>query len=161
MFTATVEGASALEQTWRRVASTVRMGAMRGAGLGAEEGASEARRRHTFRNRTGALERSIRGRSIGWVGDTFKAEILADARSTTKGRARYASFVENGTAAHLIVGNPFLTFMWKGALVHLRYVNHPGTTALPFMHFAFYKAEAVLYREVEVSIADAQRILDR
>lgn len=161
MFTATVEGASQLATTWGRVTSVIRTGASRGAGLGATQGAAEARSRHTFRNRTGALERSIQGRAIGWVGDTYKAEIVADARSTTKGRARYASFVDQGTKAHLIVGNPFLTFMWKGALMHVRYVNHPGTTALPYMHFAFNKCSAVLLREVEVSIADAQRILDR
>lgn len=159
MFTATVEGADQLASTWGRVTSTIRVGAERGAGLGAKEGAAEARARHTFKNQTGSLERSIQGRTIGWSGDTYKAEIIADAKSSTKGRAHYASFVENGRGPITAPDGAVLRFVIGGRIIFRRSVK--AATALPFMHLAFYKCEAVMFREVETSIASAQAILDR
>ena len=120
MFKADIVGEAEIEAAWGRVVAEIRVGAVRGAGLGAKEGAEEARRKHVFRNRTGELEKSISHITIGWVnGTTYVAKIVAGKK--------YASWVEDGTRPHLIVGNPWLVFEWKGVLVRFRYVNHPGT----------------------------------
>jgi hypothetical protein len=154
--TAKVEGEEELRKTWDRVVAEIRVGVSRGVGLAAKEGAAEARARHTFKNRTGDLERSIRHVVVGWQGDTYVARVVAGDR-----KVDYASYVEEGTPPHLIPGNPFLTFEWKGETVHFRYVNHPGTKPQPFMHLAYQKAERVIYREIEIGVAKAARILER
>ena len=94
----------------------------------------------------------------------------------------YASFVEEGTRAHEIwpkekrgfVGalregqtrrsrgkkRSFLRFTIGGRIVFARMVKHPGSKSYPFMGIAFIKAERIMYREIEVSIANAARILE-
>lgn len=148
-----IEGIPELEATWARVVTEIRVGVTRGVGLGARDGAAEARTKHSFKNRTGDLERSIQHVVVGWVGEWYFAKIVA--------AAPHASFVEYDTKPHLIAGSPFLTFEWQGELVHFRYVNHPGTTGQPFMHLAYYKCERVMAREIEAGIARAQAILAR
>ncbi len=88
-----------------------------------------------FKDRTGALRASIRVEERG----PWHYRLLAGGRP-----ARYGVFVHDGTAPHMIVGNPTLTFVWKGVLVHFRYVNHPGTKPRPFMLGARNIAEAKL-----------------
>lgn len=43
-------------------------------------------------------------------------------------RAYHASFTDEGTEPHPIIGNPLLAFRWHGQLVIVHSVNHPGTT---------------------------------
>lgn len=39
----------------------------------------------------------------------------------------YAKFTDEGTRPHKIVGRPLLAFQWRGKLVIVHSVNHPGT----------------------------------
>lgn len=78
--------------------------------------------------------------------------------------AGYASYVEEGTKAHEILAKPGGFLHWEhpqGDHHFARRVMHPGTTSLPFMAFAYTKAEAVIIREIEISIARAQRRLEQ
>lgn len=88
-----------------------------------------------FKDRTGALRASIRRQTIS----TWHHRLVAGGRP-----APYGVFVHEGTAPHMIVGNPTLTFVWKGVLVHFRYVNHPGTKPRPFMRAARDFTETML-----------------
>lgn len=143
-----------VSRTWTRAVAEVRVGVSRGVGYGARDGAAAARDGHTFVNRSGDLERSIQNVVVGWVNDNlYVANIVA--------RTPYASYVEEGTPPHLIPGNPTLSFDWKGERVHFRYINHPGSRPYPFMHLAYYKAERVLIKEIELGVERAQAILDR
>jgi hypothetical protein len=155
MFDVTIEGESELVGAWVNVRSAVRGGMRRGVDLGCREGAAEARSRHAFKNRTGKLEKSIRGGLTGSSETEQTGEIVASEE--------HASFVENGTPAHEIRARnaPYLVFEWKGRIVRTKSVNHPGTRPLPFMGLAYHKAEAVIIRETEVGVAFAQQILDR
>lgn len=57
-------------------------------------------------------------------GETWTGEIAFTAE--------HASYVNDGTSPHQIVGNPLLAFQWEGQTVIVHSVNHPGTTANPF-----------------------------
>lgn len=152
MFTAEIEGEAEIEALWARAVNEVRVGIVRGVGLGAKEGAAEAREKHRFQNRSGDLERSIQHIVIGWTSDTmYVAKIEA--------KMPYASYVEEGTKPHRIEGNPFLAFIWKGEQVFFRYVNHPGSKPYPFMGIGYLKAERVVQREIEMGIARAAELL--
>lgn len=134
------------------------------------EGAQEAKRVHSYKDRTGKLSKSIRG-GLTRV-DSFGAEgaIVASAK--------YASFVENGTKPHEIrpkfsgigaprpgqsrrgpkdIGTHRIALRWYGADggVHFaRIVHHPGTRPYPFMGPAYLKAERVMEREFTVAAAE-------
>lgn len=149
-----VEGLEEVERAWERAVAEIRVGVIRGVGLGAKEGAEEARRVHQWQSRTGNLERSIGHIVLGWTSEgTYVAQIFA--------KAKYASYLEEGTQPHLIAGDPFLAFEWKGEKVFFRYVNHPGTRPMPFMGPALQKAERVVQREVELGVARAEEIMSR
>lgn len=105
--------------------------------------AEHARATPLFKNRTGALRASIKRIDVS----DWKQKVVAGGKP-----APYGLFVHNGTRPHLIVGNPTLTFVWKGVRVHFRYVNHPGTQARPFMQIARDQAENVAGRFVQAGI---------
>lgn len=145
-----------LEKDWARVVAEIRTGVVRGVGYGARAGAEAIRAGHTFKNQSGDLERGIVHAVIGWTTEnTYQAKIVS--------QATYSSFVEKGTAPHQIAGrrNGALTFEWKGELVHFRYVMHPGTKPMPFMHLGFEAAEKVIRRELEAALTRADAILSR
>lgn len=151
---AEVEGEEELKRVWGQTYGTLKSGARTAVSKAVKEGANEARTKHTFTSRTGKLEKGIEGFAVGWVNDeTYAGWITV--------KPRYGQYVEYGTKPHMIVGNPFLHFQWKGEWVNFRYVNHPGTKAQPFMHLAYYKAERVLQREMEIAVEKAQKVLDR
>jgi hypothetical protein len=50
------------------------------------------------------------------------------AISTLKFTADYASYLDEGTGPHEIVGNPLLAFDWGGTTVIVHSVQHPGST---------------------------------
>lgn len=156
MFTATVEGAEELAHDWVNVRAAIRAGMRRGVSMGVKEGASEAKARHRFKNRTGALERSIVGEVTGSSDDEHRGQIAA--------WRKYASFVEEGTRPHVILPRNAKLLHWEepqGDHHFARRVNHPGTTALPFMGIAYLRCERVMIREIEIGIAQAQAILNR
>lgn len=117
--------------------------------IAVREGAQEARRVHTYTDRTGDLTKSIAGIVTSY--DRFGAigQLFA--------KAKYASFVENGTAPHRIEPRRAKMLAWDDdgwAGTHFaRGVNHPGTKEHPFMGPALQKAERVLERELGSQIA--------
>lgn len=155
MFTASLENEDSAELAFGWAVIAVRQGAERGVRMGVSEGANEARRGHTFRNRTGALEQSIVGQFVGWKGNEVYGRISA--------RKAYASYVDGGTRPHEIRIRRARWLHWEepqGDHHFAKVVQHPGTSPRPFMHLAYYKAERVVVREIEVGIAFAQEILD-
>jgi len=68
----------------------------------------------------------------------------------------YAIFVEKGTKPHVIVGNPILSFIWKGKRAFFRSVNHPGTEAQPFVEPALVqnqtKIDAMFKQMLDISM---------
>jgi len=142
--------------------------------VAAKEGADEAIRVHQYRDRTGALTRSISGRylssQMGADGAEATGEIVANAT--------YASFVDGGTEPHEIrpkfdavgpvrrgqsrrssddVGTHRIALRWiggDGAVHFARVVHHPGSKPYPFMGPAYLRAERVMEREFEVIAAE-------
>jgi hypothetical protein len=177
LWTATLEGAEELATRWASVRAAVRAGMRRGVARGVEEGAREARARHLFKNRTGNLEKSIQGRVTGSragaptrrrksVGSESAGDFGAvEAHwGVIESKLPYASYVEDGTRPHVIVPKKARLLHWEepqGDHHFARRVKHPGTRPLPFMAFAYVKCERVMIREIEIGVADAQRILDR
>lgn len=157
MFTAQVENADSFASFWRnRVVRIVQDGLRHAVDTAAREGAQEAITRHVYHDRTGNLTRSI-GSITGVSGarDDFAAEIVA--------LESYASYVEGGTRAHVIEARRVSMLRFtnqSGETVFRARVNHPGTQAAPFMSFAYFKAERVLVREVELAVSRAQGALD-
>jgi hypothetical protein len=173
MFTAVVEGVEELAHDWERATTQVRYGALRGVYEGCTDGASEARENHSFQNQSGDLEKSIQGRLTSADPNDPRGEIVA--------KEKYASFVDQGTAAHIIraklgrgqrgpkapgqsrggKGDGLLHFQIGGRWISKAEVHHPGTKPMPFMALAYFKCERVMIRCIEVGIASAQEILDR
>jgi len=176
LWTATLEGAEELATAWANVRAAVRAGMRRAVARGVVEGAAEARARHMFKNRTGALERSIQGKVTGSRAGapTRRSKQVSDDSQdfgaleahwgVIEAKMPYASFVEDGTRPHVIVPKKARLLHWEepqGDHHFALRVKHPGTRPLPFMSFAYVKCERVMVREIEVGVADAQRILDR
>jgi HK97 gp10 family phage protein len=93
--------------------------------------------------RTGRLQQSIQTNKIS----DLSSEVVASAP--------YASFVEYGTAPHLIMpknGN-FLVFQAGGQTVFARSVNHPGTKPYPFFNPAIQTTQenvsTIIWKEVD------------
>lgn len=75
---------------------------------------------------TGALKAGVH------VEDESIGLMEASVRVATGGESSaYAEFVHEGTAPHLIVGNPWL--FWPGASHPVHEVHHPGTAAVKYM----------------------------
>lgn len=66
-------------------------------------------------------------------------------------------FLENGTRAHVIRGNPLLRFVVNGETVFRRMVRHPGTRATHFMQDAKIAGEAAARLHVEHYVSEAVR----
>lgn len=86
---------------------------------------------------------------VGKTGD-LRSQIRVEQSRDVSGRfstgydvvsnADYSVYVHEGTRPHKITGNPLLAFMWRGSLVIVRSVNHPGTRANRFMVRAIRRA---------------------
>jgi len=155
-----------------RVLGSKMAGAVKAA---CEGGAEEARTNHRYKDKSGALTKSISGRLLS--SDMVKAEgeIVASAP--------HASFVEEPTRAHEIrpkLGRAFvgparpgqgrsrgagkIALRWQdaGGGVHFAgVVHHPGTKGYGFMGQAYQKAERVLELQIELGMPDVQAVLDR
>lgn len=156
MFGAELEGEAEFAEAWGSATNIIRDGAAQGVIRGVREGVAEAKRNHTFKNQSGTLEESIQGTALGWRGDKFEGVIRATAK--------YASFVEEGTRAHIIEPRRADALGFVGSDGNLRFariVRHPGTKPMPFMAIAYLKAERVIIREAELGVERAQARLDR
>ena len=157
-FSAEVVGENELRFAWGQVVGIIKRGTMGAVSKAVKEGAREARTKHTFKNRTRALERSIEGFVVGWTdsGNMYVGYIRAGAK--------HASFVEYPTRAHEIKIRKANWLHWvddAGDHHFAKKVRHPGTKGQPFMHLAYYKAERVLIREAEITLKRAQEYLER
>ena len=165
---------SDLERAWAKSLTVLSDGIRQGVADGVTEGAQEARTVHRYKDRTGALTASTVGR--------VEVSAPGGAVGVIEATKPYASFVEEGTAAHEIrpkLGAGVEGPLQKGqrrrgrgaerAMLHweddnghhfARKVNHPGTPSLPFIGPAVLKAERVIVRDVEVAIAKVATIMD-
>ncbi len=177
-FDVTIEGLEDLRRDWDESLGVLSDGIRRGVDLGVKEGADYARSNHAYKDKTGALTRSISGR--------LETSTRGGAVGVIEATAPYASEVEKGTAPHEIrpkassgfVGpvrrgqsrrasddigttRTALRFDMGGEQVFARVVHHPGTAPHPFIGPAAQKAERVILREVEVSQERVAEIMSR
>jgi HK97 gp10 family phage protein len=155
MFTVEFEGLDELRTAFREAEREVTKGIVDAVGNAVKEGADYAKRVHVYQDRTGDLTRSIHG-EIQTAGiDHVEGQIKSDAS--------YASYVEDGTQAHVIEPKRAKALAWEGSdgPRFARRVNHPGTRPHPFMGPALQQAERTLVREGEVAVASAAKILER
>lgn len=175
MFWAELEGERAVLS---RALDIVAEGCRDGVQMGIDEAMSEARARHPYQDHTHNLTRSLSGHVTSF--DRMGAEGVLEAR------APYASFVEEGTIAHLIrpkeghgftgpllegqsrrkktdVGTHRKALRWRDSsgLHFAAVVHHPGGKSFPFMGPALQKFERVVEREIEKACVRAQAELDR
>lgn len=141
------------EAEYERAVNAFDVRVRQGLATALEEGERQAKTQHRYEDQTGLLTSRIRG--------YVEISIPGAAQGVLGAFTDYASFVEGGTKPHEIHGNPFLTFKAKdGTWVTTRMVHHPGTKAYAFMGDAALKAERVLIRELELGVAELQRLLD-
>lgn len=155
MLTFEIENEAEVRAAWAEALGKISDGIGRGVRLGVEEGAAEARRVHRYKDRTGKLTASTRGR--------METVTRGGAVGILQATRRYASYVEGGTRPHVIVPKKKRALRWVDeAGVHFaKRVHHPGTQPFPFMGPALLKAERVILREVEIGVVEAQRVMDR
>lgn len=149
--TCEIDNLAEVARTWIAVKREMGAGCVRGVDRGIREAVAEARATHTFKNRTGVLERSIGG----GLETTQQAGAVGEMHAT----APYASFVEDDTRAHEIrpVRAPLLSWVGgDGVRRFARIVHHHGTKGQPFMGPAYLKIERVVEREVEAASYLAQ-----
>lgn len=154
MVTFDLEGIAAFEIECRNAVDVLVDGLRVGVAMGVSEGAAHARRIHRWKNRTGNAERATQGRVTSSDATGAEGEMVCDVP--------YASFLEEGTPPHFIIGNDSpdqnLHFYWveRGISFNGPIVHHPGTKPSPFMGPAYIKCEAVIVREHEKSIRKCQ-----
>lgn len=151
----TIEGMDDLQRDWIEACGVLSDGARRGVAQGVEEGAAQARASHPYRDRTGALTASTRGR--------VDVSTRGGAEGVIEATAPYASFVESGTEPHEIRARRARALHWVDADGDhfARRVQHPGARQMPFIGPAAQKAERVMVREIEIAIVAATRIVER
>ncbi len=144
-----------LEAAWAESCRVLSDGLRRGVAMGCDEGAAQARASHPYKDRTGALTSSTKGRVT--VSTPGAAEGVIEAT------ARYASFVEEGTRPHEIRPRKAKALHWTDAEGEhfAQLVHHPGTPSLPFIGPAVQKAERVIEREVDIAQAKVAEIMSR
>ena len=155
MFEVHLDGEDDLRRAWSAALGHVSDGIRAGVQKGVDEGAADARAHHRYTDRTGNLTSKTTGRVITSTHGGAEGEIVADAP--------YASFVEEGTKAHVILPRRGQWLAWErpqGDWHFARRVNHPGSKSYPFMGLAYLKCEAVILREIEIGAARAEPALD-
>ncbi|TKJ30070.1 hypothetical protein CEE39_08515 [bacterium (candidate division B38) B3_B38] len=112
-----------------------------------EQMAEYARSYHPYKDRSGALTRSIHAEVNDLRGNLLSARFIADAP--------YASEVEYGTSPHQVASPVYL----KG--VGWRYIEvHPGAPPRPFMRPALEAHRGGLPTVLEQSLLSAAREVD-
>jgi hypothetical protein len=117
--------------------SILETGTAEAISTGLDAGASFARAQHPYKDQTGNLTASI-----AHEGDALVAT------------ADYASFVEEATAAHEIVATNAKTLHWVsgGQDRFAQRVQHPGTSAQPFMQPAAEHAKEIATATIESKV---------
>jgi hypothetical protein len=177
MFTCEID-TRGLEVNWRDALEELNNGMRIAVANASTEGAEEARATHVYKDQTGNLTKSTTGRLLDHGRGYANGEIVA--------KAKYASYVENGTAPHDIwpkageatkgpmrqgqsrrtkgdIGTDRSALRWQGSdgSTHFaRMVHHPGSKEHPFMGQAYNKAARVLVRDVESSIERVRAIME-
>lgn len=82
-----------------------------------------AKQNKPWQNRTYDARNRLTG-SYEWQGDDKLVLALSHG-------VEYGIYLEKGTSAHTITGNPYL--YWAGASHPVRFVNHPGSRAYPII----------------------------
>jgi hypothetical protein len=121
----------------------------------ATEGVAEAKTRRRYKDRTGGLTGSAYARITRWSSN--------GADAVMGWTAKYATFVDGGTAPHVIEAKRggYLRFAGAGGDVFVRRVNHPGTRPDGFAGLAYQKAESVAVREIEVAAHMAEAAFNK
>lgn len=115
----------------------------------ADDAVDLAQRTTLFKNRTGELRKHI-----DWVPNDTSSNVLSVALRAV---AEHASYVHDGTPAHTISGRNggMLRFQINGRWVSKRSVQHPGTTARPFLQNAADAAQSPLAQRLEQAASEA------
>lgn len=105
----------------------------------------EARQKHDFKTRTGALERSVQ-----FVFDQKK--IRSDLFLNTA-VAKYAAAVHDGSKPHIIQPNQrkALRFVKNSNFIFAKMVRHPGYKGDPFLFDAFDKKGGLIAEQIAKS----------
>jgi hypothetical protein len=119
----------------------------------AKAGEAEAKSAHRYKDRTGELSASTKGRVTR---DTDRG-----AEGAVEATAPHASFVHDGTRPHPIEPRraKALRFEQDGAIRFAQRVMHPGTTADPFIDRTEPAVDAELERGGERAVDRAAQIL--
>lgn len=179
MLTATLDLSGFREQV-QQTRRLIKLSVDRGVGRAAAEGAIEARSSGRFKNRSGELRRNIKARFLKSDGNSVEWELIS--------LMPYSRFVQEGTppheirpkAAHGLKGplqkgqtrratgkgphehivgrGRALRWVVGGRSVFARVVHHPGTQPDPFMTPGYFKAERVLFREMDVMQANVANL---
>ena len=171
---------SEVERAWERAVGELADGINRGVERGVTEGAEQARTTHPYQDHSRALSDSIRG----YLERSAARSAGGEAIGVLVAGAKYASFVESGTAPHEIrpkeghgfegplqkgqsrrgrndVGTHRSALRWTdgGGTHFAAVVHHPGGRAYPFMGPAVQKAERVIEVEVDLAIDRVARVM--
>jgi hypothetical protein len=145
------------EEEWQRGVQLVSDGVRRGVQKAVDEGVREAINTRTYKDQTALLTSRIKG----WV----EISTPGGATGVLGAFTHYASYVNDGTEPHEIHGNPTLTFKGSNGqwvtvnTVERGPIKHPGYRGDGFMSRALHKAERVILREVELSVAQLQQLI--
>ena len=141
-----------LEEEWDRGLIKLSDAARRAVARAVVEEPIEAINTRHYKDRTALLTSMTKG----WVEISVPGGAIGEIGAYTY----YASYVNDGTRPHEIWGNPLLTFKIGGRWVSTPMVNHHGTQPDGFMSRAYFKAEAVMIREIEIGVADLEHFLE-
>lgn len=144
---------------------------------GVKIGEETAKSVHQWQNRSGATERSIRGRVIYTTTESTEGELVCTVP--------HASFLEEGTKPHTIMprarvggfigplkrrqrrlralgpgSRNVLVFDWRGQRRFFASVWHPGTKPMRFMAPAYQRCEVVITQHLVECVPRLQKILD-
>jgi len=83
-----------------------------------------------------------------WVADplTKRGTIRSFTIKNIAPHSEVINYLESGTKAHIIPGNPFLAFKIGNKVIIVRHVHHPGTKALKLMTITDKNIEANITR---------------
>lgn len=148
MFTVTLEGLPEVERQWANTVREIHDGTTVAVQRAADAGVEEGKRVATWTDRTGAARRTIATKMGMRAFGTTYVDMVAPLH--------YHRYLDAGTRPHEIrpVRARFLRFTARdGTLVFTKLVRHPGTKGDGFAGKMYFKAQRVLYAELEVLAA--------
>lgn len=148
MLTVTIEGIPDVERAWAQTVREIHDGATVAVQTAADAGVEEGKRSATWTDRTGAARRTIATKMGVKAFGNVHVDMIAPLH--------YHRHLDAGTRPHEIrpVRARFLRFMGRdGSIVFARRVMHPGTKGDGFAGKMYFKAQRVLYAELEALVA--------